>query len=235
MEPLLILLGILAVVWVLAGPILLIAQWSRTSRLKQDVDDLRLRLAKAIRDVRVGAPRAAGQEEGASSSKSRLPFRSGPPSRRCRRRVAPPRPPARPGVRPQPAEKLASIAAAQATPSDEKEAHDEAEAPQGISLRGNPCRPLAHLGPALAVVIGVGFFLKYAIENRWIDETGRAAPRAGRRDGGVRRRRVCDAQGLSRTLIRGSSARCSACSISHCFRRLAGITCSQSRRCLSSA
>ncbi|HTI51535.1 MAG TPA: DUF2339 domain-containing protein, partial [Planctomycetaceae bacterium] len=175
MEPILILLGLAAAAWLLLGPILLIVLWIRLRRVEDDVRRLRrVQLAKtegvepAVPAAAV-APRAAQPQRPPPQSEPAEavlwidePAQAEPPS-------IPGVVPAKPGDdagTPRPAAPRAVEALASSKPASEKEAFSLEELLAG--------KWMTWVG-ALAVVIGAGFALKYAIDNQFLGERGRVA------------------------------------------------------------
>lgn len=185
MEGLLVLLGIGVVLYLLISPILLIVVWNRTSRLEKDARDLRVRLATTIRDLRTGAlggVASASPQAGAGAKPVAEPpqvvFESitpPPPTRDAADDIWMPTERPKPPVRSQ-SDAIAAVAAARKrpdAPQTEESEEPAVAASSGISLEEILAgRWMTWVG-ALAVIIGIGFFFKYAIDNQWIGETGR--------------------------------------------------------------
>jgi hypothetical protein len=177
MEPILIFLGLAALAWILLGPILIVVLWSRVRHVEEEVRRMR-----------------ALQGEGAEAAAApALPVRRAPTPPEPRPAAIPeepvvwidesaePVPPRAASTRPAPA---ASGEPARVPPQTSApkpaavfaESHEPAEKPpagESFSLEELLAGKWMTWVGALAVVIGAGFALKYAIDNDYLGPTGR--------------------------------------------------------------
>ncbi|MGE5191661.1 MAG: DUF2339 domain-containing protein [Deltaproteobacteria bacterium] len=180
MEPFLVLLGLAALAWILLGPILIIVLWSRVRQVEENLQ--RLRRTRPARGE-APAPEARPVPPDRREPKPELPrpapiaeepvvwieesTEPAPPRAGAPRPVSAAAEPA--GIRPkipapsQPAEVFAeSLGPAEKPEAGESFSLEELLAGKWMTWVG-----------ALAVVIGAGFALKYAIDNDYLGPTGR--------------------------------------------------------------
>lgn len=160
-----VLFGLFGLGLVLLFPILAIAALVRASHVARDMDTLRAQLLAL--DARVGA---LGKRVVADHGEAH-PVSAPPPARE-------PSPPVVPAPVPAPAREVAALPGPPAPAIASPKAPSQPTRPAAAS---SPPSDLAtSLGPkilvavgALAMVVALGFFVKYAWENDWIGPTGR--------------------------------------------------------------
>jgi uncharacterized membrane protein len=165
MEGIFLLFGLGLLLLLVAAPVLALVAMSRTSRLTQDLEQARADIASLERRLRVVA-RERGAAEPAPGTAAEARAEGAPAAPRTE-----PMPPAPAVVAPAPP--LAPVPAPPAAPP-----------PLPPTRRAGGPSPSAdfatNLGPrllvgagALAVVVFLGFFVRYAWENNWVGPTGR--------------------------------------------------------------
>ncbi len=197
MEALFYLLGVVFVVWCIAGPPLLIAAWSRLGRLQRETDDLRRRVARldALREREERAGTPAGEAPTAARADvataapvapaepvrvDEPPVPASPESRptgpRTSSETDPEKSPPAPERRPEPAALVASSAERDAQSDDVRPVAPPPTPPaprqpieweRWIGVRG-----AALLGGVLFALAAVFLYL-HAVEQQWITPRSR--------------------------------------------------------------